>query len=104
MTFRVEIAWKAAREIEEQYQWLAKRSRAAAARWRRSLLDAVASLEENPERFGEAPEAEYHEGLRQLIHGKRRKTHRILFEIRGEMVIVLRVRHAAQDLLGPESL
>jgi plasmid stabilization system protein ParE len=103
MTFRVEIARKAAREIEEQYWWLAERSRAAAERWRQSLLDAVTSLEANPERCGEAPEAEYHEGLRQLLHGKRQR-HRILFEIRGNAVIILRVRHAAQDLLGPDDL
>jgi plasmid stabilization system protein ParE len=59
-------------------------------------------LEEDPERWPEAPEAEWHEGLRQLLHGKRRHLHRILFEIRGQLVVVLRVRHGAQDFLGPE--
>jgi hypothetical protein len=28
--------------------------------------------------------------------------HRILFEIRGDVVVVLRVRHSAQDLLDLE--
>jgi plasmid stabilization system protein ParE len=102
MSFRVAIARKAAREIEGQYHWLAERSRAAADRWRDGLIEAIGSLEENPERCPEAPEAEYHEGLRQLLHGKRRHVYRILFEVRGDTVVVLRVRHAAQDLLASE--
>jgi plasmid stabilization system protein ParE len=104
MSLHVAIARKAAREIEEQYHWLAERSEAAATRWRNSLLQAIDTLEDNPERCPEAPEADWHEGLRQLLHGKRRQVHRILFEIRGQTVVVLRVRHSAQDFLGPEEL
>jgi plasmid stabilization system protein ParE len=104
MTFSVEIARKAAREIEGQYEWLAERSQAAAERWRRQLLEAIVSLEENPERCGEAPEAEYYEGLSQLLNGKGRQIHRILFQIRGDKVVILRVRHSAQDLLKPGNL
>ena len=102
MSFSVTIARKAAREIVEQYDWLSQRSQAAANRWRDSLLEAIKSLEENPERCPEAPEAEWHEELRQLLHGKRRQVHRILFEIREQTVVVLRVRHSAQEFLGPE--
>jgi plasmid stabilization system protein ParE len=105
MTFRIEIARRAAREIENQYHWLARRSQAAAGKLRDSLLDAISSLEEDPERCPEAPEAKwYGPGLRQLLHGKRRIMYRILFEIRGDVVVVLRVRHSAQDLLSPEDL
>jgi plasmid stabilization system protein ParE len=102
MSFRVVIARKAAREIEEQYHWLAGRSRAAANRWRDLLLEAIGSLAEDPVRCPEAPEAEYREGLRQLLHGRRRGMRRILFELRGDTVVILRVRHSAQDMLGPE--
>lgn len=104
MSFRVEIARRAAREIEEQYHWLAGRSQTAADRWRDSLLEAIDSLADDPERCSEAPEAEWHEGLRQLLHGKRRQVHRILFEVRGTTIVVLRVRHGAQDFLGPDAL
>ncbi len=103
MSFSVVIARKAAREIEEQYDWLAQRSEAAANRWRDSLLEAIGTLEEHAERYPEAPEAEWYEGLRQLLHGKRRQVHRILFEIREQTVVVLRVRHSAQDFLRPEN-
>jgi plasmid stabilization system protein ParE len=104
MSLHVAFARRAAREIEEQYNWLAERSEGAANHWRNSLLEAIDTLAENPERCPEAPEAEWHEGLRQLLHGKRRQVHRILFEIRGDTVIILRVRHSAQDFLTPEEL
>jgi len=104
MSWHVTIARRAAREIEEQYHWLAERSEAAANRWRNSLLQAIDTLADHPERCAEAPEAAWHEGLRQLLHGKRRQVHRILFEIRAQSVVVLRVRHTAQDFLGPEDL
>ncbi len=50
MSLHVAIARKAAREIEEQYNWLAKRSEAAANRWRTSLLQAIDTLADHPER------------------------------------------------------
>jgi plasmid stabilization system protein ParE len=103
MTFRVEITRRAAREIENQFHWLAERSPAAAERLRDRLLAAIGSLEENPEPCPESPEAEwYGPGLRQLLHGKRRGVYRIFFEIRGDVVIVLRVHHSAQDHLAPK--
>jgi plasmid stabilization system protein ParE len=105
MSFRVEITRRAARDIQEQYDWLAERSPAAADRWRKALQGAVESLENNPERCPEAPEAEwYGPELRQLVLGKKHRAHRILFEIRGDVVVILRVRHSAQDLLSPEDL
>lgn len=104
MIFRVEITRNAAREIEERYEWLAAHSVSAADRWRESLLEAVESLENNPERYGEAPEAAYRPGLRQLLHGRRRHIDRVLFEIRRGTVIVLRVRPAARDQLDPEEI
>jgi plasmid stabilization system protein ParE len=106
MSFRVAIARKAAREIAQQYDWIAEQaSPAAADRWRDSLVAAINSLEEDPEHCPQAPEAEwYGEELRQLLHGRRRRVNRILFEIRGDTVVVLRVRHSAQDFLRPEEL
>ena len=104
MSFRVVIARRAKREIQDYDDWLGQRSPAAAQRWRNSFLKAVTSLEDNPEGCPEAPEAEYHAGLRQLLHGKRRQVHRILFEVRDDTVVILRVRHAAQNLLGPSDL
>jgi plasmid stabilization system protein ParE len=100
----VRISRRALREIDAALAWLAERSRAAADRWHGRLLEAIRSLEDNPGRCPLAPEDECYEGgeLRQFLHGKRRGVYRILFEVRGDVVYILRVRHSAQDLLKPE--
>jgi plasmid stabilization system protein ParE len=68
-------------------------------------MEAIRSLAENPERFGLAPECRWYPAeLRQLLYGKRRGVYRILFEIRGAIVYIVRVRHSAQALLNPDEL
>jgi plasmid stabilization system protein ParE len=105
MPFRVEITDLAYAEVSQAYAWLAERSPVAAERWRQSLFEVVESLTTFPERCGLAPEDEwYQDGLRQLLYGKRHRVYRVLFRIRGEVVQVLRVRHGAQDFLGPGDL
>jgi plasmid stabilization system protein ParE len=105
MAHAIRITARALREIDEALEWLAQRSRAAAARWHRQVLQAIRSLEDRPERWGLAPESAWYPGeLRQLLHGKRRGTYRILLEVRGNTVYILRVRHGAQALLEPGDL
>jgi plasmid stabilization system protein ParE len=103
MAHVVRISARALWEIDERLGWLITRSPSAAARWHAQLMEAIRSLQDNPERCGLAPESEWYPGeLRQLLHGKRKAVYRILFEIRSDAVYILRVRHSAQDLLGPE--
>jgi plasmid stabilization system protein ParE len=105
MAHSVHITVRALREIDEALEWLAERDRAAAARWHGQLMEVVRSLENNPERCGLAPESEWYPGeIRQLLHGKRRGVYRVLFEVRGDTVYILRVRHSAQALLEPGEL
>lgn len=105
MAYSVRITARALREIDEALEWLSERASRAAARWHEQLMGAVRSLEDNPERCGLAPESEWYPGeLRQLLHGKRRGVYRILFEVRGNVVYILRVRHNAQELLDPGEL
>jgi plasmid stabilization system protein ParE len=105
MAHSVQITARALREIAEALEWLSEQSPLAAVRWHQRLQEAVRSLEKNPERCGLAPESEWYPGeLRQLLHGKKRRIYRILFEVRGDTVYILRVRHAAQELLEPEDL
>jgi plasmid stabilization system protein ParE len=106
MAHTVRITARALQEIDETLAWLAERSRPAAARWHERLLEAIRSLENNPERCGLAPEDEWYEDgpLRQLLCGKRQGVYRILFEVRGDTVYILRVRHSAQALLEPGDL
>ncbi len=106
MPHAVRITATALAEIEEALAWLVKRSPLAAARWHARLLAAIRSLDTHPNHCGLAPENEWWDGgeLRQLLYGKRHNTDRVLFEVRGETVYVLRVRHGARDLLRPEDL
>jgi plasmid stabilization system protein ParE len=79
MAHTVLITARALREIDETLVWLAERSIPGAARWHGLLLQAIRSLEDNPERCGFAPESEWAGGeIRQLLHGKRRSVYRIL--------------------------
>ncbi len=101
MSHEVEIASKALAEIEETFEFLADISPEMADRWYRRIRAAIESLQLHPERCPLAPEDEWYDGtLRQLLHGKRSHVYRILFEIRGKFVYILRVRHGRQDLLS----
>ena len=101
MPFRVSITRRALREIDSVLEWMAGCSPAAAASWHRRLLDSLDSLESNPHRCSLAPESDWFAGgeIRQLLSGKRGRVYRVLFEVRGDTVVILRVRHQAQDLL-----
>ena len=103
MRYSVQITDKALAEIDEALGWYAERSVSVAVRWYVSLREAISSLEDSPERHGFAPESDWYPGeLRQLPHGKKRGTYRVLYEIRGKIVFILRVRHGARRLLGPD--
>jgi len=73
-----------------------------AGKWLAGLLQAIASLESDPNSFPLAPESgTFHKPIRQLLYGKRRGIYRILFEIEGEVVKVLHIRHGARRFLEP---
>jgi plasmid stabilization system protein ParE len=97
MKYRVEITDTASAEVEEAWSWLALRSRTAADRWKSALLEAVSRLEKAPLIRGLSPESEYFgREIREMLQGKRPNVYRILYEVRGTVVRVLRVRHSAR--------
>jgi len=92
-------------DIRSVVAWQAQRSPQAAARWQAGVLAAIRSLVNNPERCPVADEAaDLGIDLRELLHGRRRNTYRILFTIEGQTVNILRVRHAAQDRLASDDV
>jgi plasmid stabilization system protein ParE len=104
MTLRIQFTRKAAIDIAQNYAWTADQvSETAARRWRDGLESAIRKLTTSAWRCPEAPEAEWlGSDIRQLLHGRRKSVFRILFRIHGDTVEILRVRHARQDLLGPD--
>lgn len=83
--------------------WGDNHSNDEAIRWLAGFQEALRSLESNPERFPLAPECElFAFEIRQLTYGLgRQKTHRAVFSIRADQVILHAIRHLAQRDLTP---
>ncbi len=102
MLFRIEITHSAETDIDDAYLWIYEQSSTYAEKWIRGLITAVHSLKELPARCPIAAESrDLDREIRQLIYGRGRHGYRILYEVRGETVVVLRVRHTARDYLDP---
>ena len=107
MTHRVVLAAQADRELEDAVNWWAEhRSPQQAARWYAGFSEALSSLAENPQRYPLAREnGRFPYELRELHYGVgSRPTHRAVFTVRPEIVLVLSIRHAAQAELSEEDL
>ncbi|MEM6753008.1 MAG: type II toxin-antitoxin system RelE/ParE family toxin [Cyanobacteria bacterium P01_C01_bin.38] len=105
MTFQVEITPIAETQIEKTYRWYRERNPEFADKWFRGLMNAIATLQENPLRCSLAVEHEiFLEEVRQLLYGKSKNIYRVLFSIRDKTVYVLYVRHSAQAPLSVDDL
>jgi plasmid stabilization system protein ParE len=107
VSYRVTILPRAKRQLLEQALWWSKnRSADQAFRWLEGFEQALALLAGNPDRCSLARENEAFEAaIRELHYGLRNKaTHRAVFEIRNDEVIVYAIRHLAQRELTPEDI
>ncbi len=101
MKYRVEIMPPALRELDDAFGWIARHSPARAERWQARAMRAIQSLTDFPRRCPLAPENDDFGGeVRQLLYGE----YRILFDIEGDTVRILHVRHGAQRPLAPDEL
>ncbi len=104
---RLLITGPAKQDLQLAHDWWASHHSAEqAARWYLGIQKAIESLQTMPERCSFASERDLLEqGVRQLLYGLgRRPTHRIVFGIDGETVIIFRVRHTSQDVLTSDDL
>lgn len=93
--------------MHRAYRWYQQNApEREADRWYHGLIRALRQLERNPDRFAVIHEdEEFGVEFREMLYGSgRRKTHRVIFAIRPDAVIVHAVRHVAQDDLTPEDL
>ena len=107
MTYRVIITRRAERDMQDAARWWAtERSAAQAKRWLDGLDKALQSLTQAAARCSLAAEHEqFPYELRELHYGVgSRPTHRAVFTIAEDFVLVLAVRHGAQDQLQSEDL
>lgn len=107
MKYAVVVTEPAAKAIEDTSVWWAReRSAEQAARWYGGIREAIASLEQFPERCALSAENErFPYELRELYFGLGSKpTHRVVFTISKQHVVVLAVRHVAQRALRPRDV
>jgi plasmid stabilization system protein ParE len=105
MALQVEITPVAETQIEQAYFWYRERNPEFADRWFRGLMNAIATLQEKPQRCALAVEhGIFSEEVRQLLYGKSKNVYRILFTIRDTTVYVLYVRHSAQAPMTVDDL
>ncbi len=105
MAFQVEITPIAEAQIEQAYRWYRERNPAFADRWFRGFMNAIATLQEKPQRCALAIEHKvFPEEVRQLLYGKAKNRFRVLFTIRDDTVYALYVRHSAQALLTEDDI
>ena len=101
--FRIEITEMAKRETQEVYDWMWQRSSASANRWLSGLEKTIETLTNNPGRCPLARESDaFAIPVRQLLYGKRSRAYRVLFQVKGDTVYVLHVRHGAMANVSPE--
>lgn len=106
MKYQVRLTDKAEQDVVGVLEWFRDQSATAAdGRWLAQLLEKITTLETAPARCPLAAEAdELGVEIRQLLFGKRRGTYRILFEIDGRTVQILRIRHSARDAVAERDL
>lgn len=109
MKYKVFITSKAKTQLVDCARWWSEhRDADQASRWLEGFEEAVVSLSDNPERHALARENDFYElpfSARQLLYGLGKKpTHRAVYEVRGDTVFVIAVRHLAQDDLASQEL
>ncbi len=109
MKFSVQVTAKAQHQLLECARWWSEhRDADQAIHWLDGFEAAIAALSVRAEGYGYARENDLHElpfPVRQMAYGVGAKpTHRAVFEVRGDTVYVVAVRHLAQDDLSPGDL
>lgn len=106
MKYDVVLTDTARRQLDEACSWYAAQDRHVADKWYNGFIDALISLENNPQQHGLAGENDaFSEELRQVLYGSgHKKTHRAVFAIRPGMVVVHLIRHLAQQDISPDDL
>jgi len=104
MTYHVEFAARALRDLEILYVEKNAAESQAAARWYNELELAVYALASFPHRCPLAPEARRAKRkLRNLLYGKKPHVYRVIYEVNEsrQTVLVLTIRHGAWREIMP---
>lgn len=96
--YRVQLTDQAEADVDSVLRWFRdQRATGAGGRWYATFIDKLSALEVDPERCPVAPESDVlGDTIHEVLIGKRFK-HRILYRIRGKVVVILRVWHSSRD-------
>lgn len=100
MTYRVELAERAVRDLRRLYQTINADASALAETWFNALEEVILSLDKHPARGAAVPEDRR---LRQLLHGRKPNVYRVIYDIdeQNQVVTVLHIRHGRRDASAP---
>jgi plasmid stabilization system protein ParE len=103
VTYRLRVTAQAVADADEAHAWITEHGSAEQAdRWYQGLFKQMETLTKHPTRCPRAAESDkFPEELRQLLYGKVKNKHRIIFAIRNADVVVLFVHHSARKELEP---
>ncbi len=107
MIYRVVLTEQAARELDAAADWWSEhRDRDQAGRWYAGFSDKIWTLSQHPDRLSLADENDdFPYTIRELHYGlSSRPTHRAVFTVVADSVLVLTIRHAAQDRISPDTI
>jgi plasmid stabilization system protein ParE len=98
------MKYEARQNVRDAVDWYAERSEDAANHWHAGFLKVLDSLAKGPHRHPSALEnSRLPIELREVHYGSGRKlTHRIIFALRTDTVIVYAIRHVAQGEWRPD--
>ena len=100
MAFQVEIMPRAASDVERIYRHVIQQAPLTGQRWHNGLIGALSSLEKNPHRCLEVAQLSNRGRIiRRMMYGVKPHCYKIYFDIVGDTVRVLHIRHAARRVL-----
>ncbi len=96
MPYRVRISAQAQRDLELIYEFIEAATSDHAAIWFNGLREAIATLNEMPQRL---PITREDPGTRHLLYGNKPHIYRVLYRIdeRSQVVNILNIRHGARS-------
>ncbi len=104
MSHRVVVSQRAERELDEAAAWIAQHAPETSRRWFWGFVEAMNSLQDNPTRCGLARENNIvTQEIRQILYGRNR-TYRAIYTVHEGVVVVLSIRHTAQQDLRADEL
>jgi plasmid stabilization system protein ParE len=106
MNYKVRVLGRAQQDVSTCYAYIAQRSLQGAASWFNRFVETRDRLSRDPHRRPLAPESRFvdYEVRETLFKTRKGRPYRVLFTIRVDEVIVLRIRGPGQDLLTANDL